>query len=122
MEQRGMKEEQQALGAYKDRFMVVKNKPENDQFWASAEPEWLGKASMSKRHRFLTVKDLHWQWFNVLTFGLLPASLGGVTSTEALQKLEEMKAAALTYVANIGGWSGNTGLFFHVFGHNSVNS
>merc|ERR1711959_280908 len=121
MEQASMASEQEKLGPYQDRYIIACNRPECDEMWASTDSTWVGKASMSKRHRFLTTKDLHWQWFNVLTFGLLPASLGGTTPTEALRKLEEMKAAALTYVSNIGGWSGNTGLFFHVFGHNSVN-
>jgi hypothetical protein len=122
MKQDGMAYEQEALGSSKDRWMVCKNRPENDEHWDSEEPEWVGKASMSRRHRFLTVKDLHWQWFNALTFGLLPTDMGGVSYDDAIDKIEEMKAAAKTYVANIGGWSDNVGLFFHVFGHNSVNS
>jgi len=122
MEQPGMAEEQVALGSYQDRWMVCRNRPENDDNWDSEESEWLGRASMSRRHRFLTTKDLHWQWFNAVTFGIVPPEMGGVGSSEALDTVEEMKAAALTYCANVGGWSDNIGLFFHVFGHNSVNS
>merc|ERR1712217_828635 len=53
---------------------------------------------------------------------MVAPEMGGCGLKQALKKLEEMKAAALTYVSNIGGWSERVGLFFHVFGHNSVNS
>lgn len=122
MSQPGMEEEQQALGCYQDRFVVCRNKPENDEHWDSEDIEWVGRASMSRHHRFLTTKDLHWQWFNVLVFGLVPPEEGGVGAQKALAVVEAMKAAALDYAAAIGGWSTNVGLFFHVFGHNSVNS
>ena len=36
----------------------------------SDDKEWVGKASMSKRHRFLLTKDLSWWKFNALTFGM----------------------------------------------------
>merc|ERR1712129_560598 len=35
---------------------------------------------------------------------------------------ERMKAAALEYTRCVGGWSEKVGLYFHIFGHNSVNS
>merc|ERR1712217_835332 len=53
---------------------------------------------------------------------MVAPEMGGCGLKQALKKLEEMKAAALTYVSNIGGWSEKVGLYFHVFGHNSVNS
>merc|ERR1719277_968751 len=77
---------------------------------------------MSARHRFLTTKDLHWQWFNPLAFGMVPESEGGVNPREAALQLDKMKAAALHYTKSAGGWSEEIGLFFNVFGHNNVNS
>ena len=47
-----------------------RRRPENDEHWASADPEWVGKASMGQRHRFMLVRDLSWNLFNVLAFGL----------------------------------------------------
>ena len=38
------------------RFVLCCNRAENDAHWASDAPEWLGKASMSQRHRFMTVR------------------------------------------------------------------
>lgn len=122
MSQPGMDEEQEALQDYRDRWVVCKNRPENDDNWDSKDAEWVGKASMARRHRFLTTKDLHWQWFNALTFGLVPEEMGGVDIKAAIDKVEEMKAAALTYCHNMDAWSEEVGLYFHVFGHNSVNS
>ena len=41
-----------------ERYVLCCNRPENDAHWASDAPEWLGKASMSQRHRFMTVRTL----------------------------------------------------------------
>ena len=37
------------------------------------------------------MKDLHWEWFNVLTFGLISGLPRGIA------KLEEMREAAIAY-------------------------
>eukprot|EP00434_Breviolum_minutum_P001050 symbB.v1.2.000923.t1/scaffold27.1/size414596/31 len=42
--------------------------------------------------------------------------------SESIQLLEDLRSAAVTYVSNMRGWSDQLGLYFHVFGHNSVNS
>lgn len=122
MHQAGQEAEQEFLGTYRDRFIVCSNRPENDVHWDSEDAEWVGKASMSRRHKFLIMKDLHWQWFNALVFGMVPANQGGVGTRAALAVVELMKAAALTYTSNRGDWSSQVGLFFHIFGHNSVNA
>lgn len=122
MTQPGMDKEQEYLQEFKDHFIICSNLPANDEHWDSDDKEWVGKASMSKRHRFLTCKDLHWQWFNVLGFGLLPESKGGAGLGRSIALVEVMKAAALRYTSVCPGWSDRVGLFFHVFGHNSVNS
>jgi len=122
MTQPGLEKDQEYLQEFKDHFIICSNLPANDEHWDSDDKEWVGKASMSKRHRFLTIKDLHWQWFNVLGFGLLPESKGGAGLGRSVALVEVMKAAALRYTSLCPGWSDRVGLFFHVFGHNSVNS
>lgn len=133
-----METEQACLGEMAEDFMIACNRPENDEHWDSTDPAWVGKASMARRHRFLIVKDLHWRWFNPLAFGMLDVDLekkeddfkskhekieeAREALNTAIAKLEMMKAAALSYAAMIGGWSSSVGLFFHVFGHCSVNS
>mmetsp|Transcript_49484 Transcript_49484/g.159789 ORF Transcript_49484/g.159789 Transcript_49484/m.159789 type:complete len:600 (+) Transcript_49484:2380-4179(+) len=123
LQQPNMAAEQALLGKFKDEFMICSNRPENDEHWDSEDPEWVGKASMSRRHRFLTSRDLHFQWFNALLFGLVEQDgWGGVSKVKALAQIEKMKAAALKYATAVEGWSDKIGIFFHVFGHNSVNS
>jgi len=122
MEYPGYQAEQMALGKYQNDYCICKNRPECDEHWDSSEPEWVGKASMSERHRFLTTRNLHWSMFNALIFGLVPQEEGGNSLTKVIAEVEGMRAAALTYTMNVGGWSDQVGLFFHVFGHNTVNS
>ena len=66
----------------RSRFVVCCNRPEADAQWESSEEEWVGKASMAKRHRFLTTTDLRWEWFNVLTFGLDGGLADGTTAAD----------------------------------------
>ena len=111
------------------KYIIANNLPANDAHWDSDDPAWVGKASMSKRHRFLIRRNLHWRWFNALVFGMLddnekvyPQSH---SSPDALSEIKMMREAALTWVNGVReaeGWSQNVGLFFHVYGHNSVNS
>eukprot|EP00900_Chrysochromulina_parva_P019833 jgi/Chrpa1/27851/Chrysochromulina_OHIO_Genome00010323-RA len=120
--QPGMKEENAAIGGFGDRFVVACNRPENDANWASAAPEWVGKASMGQRHRFLTTRDLTWAWFNVLSVGL-----DGRESAlrEGLATLDAMHEAAQAFARGTPGWSDapeRLGLFFHCFPYNSVPS
>jgi len=122
IEQPGMQEEQERLGDFANEYLICCNRPVCDEYWDSEDPEWLGKASMSRRHRFLTTKKKHWQWFNALSFGLVPFNAGGCNVAEALTEVERMKAACLLYASRSKGWSDKVGLFVHVFGHNTVNS
>ena len=117
MAQKGMEEANGYLGDDGEHFMVACNLPKNDEMWEDGTKEWLGKASMAKRHRFLTTKDLRWEWFNVLTFGLD----GGLA--DAVELIERLRAAALGYARRSDGWSEeNVELRFHVYGHASVPS
>ena len=120
--QPGMKEENAALGSYASRFAVACNRPENDDNWASDAPEWVGRASMGQRHRFLTTRDLSWTWFNVLSVGL-----NGRASSlrEALNTLDALHEAAHAFARGTPGWSDapeRLSLFFHCFPYNSVPS
>ena len=60
----GTEVENDKLGEYKHRFVVACNRAENDVNWEDGTPEWVGKASMSKRHRFLLVKSVDWWTYN----------------------------------------------------------
>eukprot|EP00746_Dinoflagellata_sp_MGD_P166199 gnl/MRDRNA2_/MRDRNA2_95932_c0_seq1.p1 gnl/MRDRNA2_/MRDRNA2_95932_c0~~gnl/MRDRNA2_/MRDRNA2_95932_c0_seq1.p1 ORF type:complete len:713 (-),score=194.17 gnl/MRDRNA2_/MRDRNA2_95932_c0_seq1:254-2191(-) len=122
--QPGMDEEQKALGDFATRFAMACNRKENDLHWESSDPEWVGKASMSKRHRFLTTKDLKWHWFNALVLGLIeeaPQSASLDSVDKAIAEVSAWKAAALHYTKEMG-WEGPIGLYFHSYPYNSVNS
>ena len=98
------------------RFLLACNRKEADEHWASDAEEWVGKASMAERHRFLLLKDLHWGWFNCLAFGIR----GGAALADAVATLEAMKEAALSYTRADGGWSTSVGLYLHCYPLNSV--
>eukprot|EP00404_Azadinium_spinosum_P001876 CAMPEP_0180428954 /NCGR_PEP_ID=MMETSP1036_2-20121128/7104_1 /TAXON_ID=632150 /ORGANISM="Azadinium spinosum, Strain 3D9" /LENGTH=291 /DNA_ID=CAMNT_0022434609 /DNA_START=51 /DNA_END=923 /DNA_ORIENTATION=- len=116
--QPSMAAQQAKLGMFKERFVIACNPPECDENWNNSSPEWIGKASMSKRHALLLSKDLHWEWFNVLTFGLLTGL------HLACEKLELMKEAAMSWVAANAdeGWpeADRVGLFLQVHAHCSM--
>ena len=116
--QPGMEAETANLGASRQRFIVACNRPENDEHWSSNDPEWVGKASMGQRHRFMLVRDLSWSLFNVAAFGLGNAQ----QLRAAVEMLEAMEAAARLYASKTAGWSSNLGMYFHVYGHASVNA
>lgn len=117
MVQPDMEEEMNALGAWSETFVIAKNRPECDEHWEESGDEWLGKASMAQRHRFLTTKDLSWWWFNVLVFGMRDTE----QLKAAVAVLKQMQAAALAFT-KARGWSDKIGLYMHVYGHASVNS
>jgi len=91
-----------------DEFVACQNLPLADQNWASTDPEWVGKASMGKRHRFITTTNLRWDYFNVLTI-------------EDPGFLLRMRDYALES-AEAWGWSDAIGLCFHPYPFNSVPS
>jgi len=116
--QEGMDKETANLGAASKLFMIASNRPEFDKQWASKDPALVGKVSMGERHRFMLLRDLSWDTFNVLAFGLD----GGRSLDMAIEMLELMETAARTYASKTAGWSSNVGMYFHVYGHNSVNA
>lgn len=110
-QQRVASHDQYLLGQLSTDYAIVHNKPECDDNWNSSDPTWLGKASMSMRHRFLIPRQLHWEWFNVLTFGLISCPGKGV------EMLEGMKQAALHWASQEGDWpdASRIGLFLVVW-------
>ena len=100
------------------RYVLCCNRKENDENWNSSDPQWVGKASMAERHRFMTVRDLDWRLFNALTMGIEDHS----DLQRAIVQLEDMLAVARNFVQKADGWSKNVGFFFHVFPQNSVQS
>jgi len=114
--QEGQENRQRGLKEFKGSFMIATNRPEADDKWNSRDQVWLGKASMSKRHVFLLVKDLHWEWFNILTFGLESGVQNG------LDKLNRMKEAVKLWASAQPEWSSNIGMFFHVHAHTGTPS
>jgi len=113
--QPNMVTKQAHLGPFEDRFVVACNRPEAEEMWWSDDPAWLGKASLGKRHLFITLKNLHWEWFNILTFGFISGREAGIAMLEDLQ-------AAAVHFATAENWSARLGLYLHVYGHCSVNS
>jgi len=105
------------LGAYADRFIISCEPPDSDAHWSSNEAERVGKA-MLQHHRVMLVRDPSWDFFNVAAFGLESAK----RLIAAVEMLEAMEDAALTYASKMLGWSSNVGLYFHVYGHTSVNA
>ncbi|CAJ1427936.1 unnamed protein product [Effrenium voratum] len=105
--QRKCEVEQSYLGLHREHFVLAHNKPECEDMWSSSDPSWIGKASMSKNHRFLAFRNLRWEFFNVISVGLESGSEHGLASLQA------MKDAALQFVTNAPGWSPpeNIGLY-----------
>jgi hypothetical protein len=92
-------------------FMVVSNRKSHDINYD--KPELVKKASMSKYHKFITIKNLNWKYFNISTFE---------ANEFNLNLLIELKKQSIEYTKRNEGWSDNIGLYFHPFGFNSVNS
>ena len=58
---------------------------DNDMMWASEDPNWVGRASMSQHHRFLVLKDQSFLTSNIAFIGL----------KECMQEQEEQQADRL---------------------------
>lgn len=96
-------------------FVLLQNRPDNDEHWQDSSPEWIGKASMSKNHKFLSPKNPTWSLFNVLTLGM-----DQIYSLEScINLLNEMEKVALQYTKQKM-WSNNIGLYFHCYPFNSI--
>ena len=125
MTQKDMAASNEALAAVPggERFLVCSNLPKNDEMWADPTPEWLGKASMSKHHRFMCYRSLGWSSFNALVFGMKDDD----ELAEAIEVLEAMRSAAYAFVRTDPAlpWPSDLsriGLYFHTYPHCSVNA
>ena len=107
------KADQSVIGRHQHSFVICHNKPENDERWndeSFAAASMAGPDENGPGHVFLTTKNLHWSYFNVLT----------IVVFKRYEFLVRLKSAALLYTDSRG-WT-NPGFFFHAFPHNSVNS
>ena len=43
---------------------------QNDERWEDGSEEWLGKASMAQRHKFMLVRSPVWYLFNAISIGI----------------------------------------------------
>ena len=119
VKQANMEAENACLGeVYGQVFMVASNRPENDEHWE--DEDWKEKASMSRHHRFLTIRDASWRWFNCLTFGLDGDS---ESLKEAIRMIEDLMNAGREFAMKM--WDlelAYVGMFFHCWPHCTVNS
>jgi len=99
---------QSKLGEFQDRYLIACNRPEAELMWNSEDPAWLGKANLAKRHVIMTVKDLHWEWYNILTFGFVSGIEKG------LEKLKEMREAATHWASEMAEWQTEDKLGFYM--------
>jgi len=105
--------DQSVLGEHQHSFVVCHNKPENDARWdddSFATASMAGPDDNGPGHVFLTTRNLHWSYFNVIS----------IVIHKRYEFLLRMKAAALLY-SESRGWN-NPGFYFHCFPHNSVKS
>jgi hypothetical protein len=102
--------------SWKRDFFLARNLPNNDTDWGLAEKA--ATASMSRYHRFLILRDLHWKTFNALTF-----------DKDFLHTLEAMRECAIACaISEIKSQhpdepepqESDIGLYFHCWPHNSV--
>jgi hypothetical protein len=97
------------------KYVLFQNKTENDEHWENSNDEWLGKASMSKKHKMLCPVYDHWSNFNVLTLGM--SEEFGLK--KAIEELNDMEMISIDYTKERG-WSNNVGLYFHCYPFNSI--
>ena len=125
--------DQSLLGTYAEEFMVCHNRPENDVDWedeskaataSMAGPDPAEKGGLPG-HVFISCRDVRWDRFNVLVMGMEGAPSrkdGADLKGEARALLQRLEAAGRTY-ATARGWDlDTTGMYFHVFPLNTVQS
>jgi len=103
-----MIEANKSLGDAGTEFVIACNRPLYDEHWEDADEDWLGKASMSKLHKFVLVRDMHWTWFNLLAVGLCSDEGAKAVDKDRLEaQIETMKRLRETAFkfAKKDGWS-----------------
>jgi len=116
-------DDQRALGDFGKDFVLARNLFEADQGWENKKPDKTKLPSMSKRHRFLDIRDQEWKWFNVVAFGLSDKPSDLQKGIEILKAGEQ--AIFGTFLRDTrqeeDGWK-KVEIAFHALGHNSVPS
>lgn len=97
-----------------NKFVVFQNRVDNQENWNNYDKEWLGKASMSKGHNFLSPIDDQWSLFNVLTLGMDPT----FDLQQSIKFIDNMEHTAHEY-AKGKNWN-KVGLYFHCYPFNSI--
>lgn len=98
-------------------YWMLSNLPEKDAHWNSQDPKWIGKSSMSARHKFVVPGVSHFgpDGRFAINAALMPAT------RSTLIRLDEMRAVALDYTEKQ--WrldSQQVGLYFHCWPFSSV--
>lgn len=119
---------------WRDKFFLARNLAINDQNWDN--PNKKSSASMSRYHRFLILRDLNWQTFNVLTMTrkhvLLLEEMANCARHVAVHEINAMETKNIdaenqnidaenrkeyNYIKHR-----DIGIYFHCWPHNSVNA
>lgn len=107
------------LNIKEKEYVLCSNRPDNDANWNSKDKNWDDKASMSRQHRFLAIKNMDWTLFNAITFGIENET----KLKEAIKYVTDAHRAAQEWVTRENSdWSDKVGFYFHVYPHNSVPS
>lgn len=105
--------DQSLLGRHADRFVLCHNRPISDEKWNDLSFDggsMAGPDANGPGHVFITTKNLHVDYFNILPIVL----------KKDVQFLNDLLIAAMEYTRNRG-WK-NPGFYFHCYPLNSVNS
>lgn len=97
------------------KFMLFPNLQDKDENWMSDSPEYIGRASMSKTHKLLVMKDFHWSNFNVIALGIE----GNIE--EAVETLNKFELEAFSYCDFLKVDEEDLLMYFHCHPTNSVN-
>lgn len=105
--------DQTILGTYANDWMICHNKPECDTNWSNVNDKvasMCGPDENGPGHVFITTKNLHWKYFNILP----------IVYYKDVTFLLKLKEVAMHYTKQRG-WR-KAGFYFHCYPHNTVNS
>lgn len=112
-----VRDAQQYLGEDQDAFIAIENKPRGGAYAPLSSDGEVG-AAMSSGHELLIPLELSWDWFNILTVGMVgDVNKRLVSCRKALERLTRMRDASIRYVSELPkqGFEGDVGLFFHCY-------
>lgn len=102
----------------KDDHILFSNLPDKDENWMSDSPEYIGRASMSKTHKLLVIKDFSISNFNVIFLGI---ENDDKIKEEAIKTLNIFEQLAFSYGQNLGISEEDILMYFHCYPTNSIN-